>query len=203
MQYRVLTSLFSFLLFWLWIAVVSTCVLRDKSHVEDLLNAFNLIIDGKQYDRLHEVLIPDIIYYPGPGKEDAGQPVRGLPAFINTVKKRIPASINSYSQLGTKLIKVYPAMDVNRAEAVSYNLNVFFVGTGNNSTGNSLFSFVKYVDNDIIRTEEPGYGGWRIKSRSLELIVSYASRNITARRRRPFILLHRNLTQHLVDLSYL
>lgn len=119
MRYKVLTALFSFILFWLWIAVDFTCVLTDKSHVEDLLNAFNLIIDGKQYDRLHEVLTLDIVYYPGPGKDDAGQPVWGLPAFINTAKKRIPASIDSYSQLGTKLIKVHPARDVDRAEAVS------------------------------------------------------------------------------------
>lgn len=186
MRLQILTLLCS-----LFVLVLATGKLEDKSDLEDLLNAFNLIIDGKEYNRLHEIFTADIVYYPGPGK-DPGQPVRGLPAIIN-IAKWIPDTVDSYSQLGTKLIKLVPPFDKegrsDRAEAVSYNSDAFFSGAAN-STGESLFLFIKYVDKEIIRTKEPGFGGWRIKSRRLELVVSYTSRNTCAA---PSILFHRVL----------
>jgi len=166
MRLQILTLLCS-----LFALVLATGKLEDKSDLEDLLNAFNLIIDEKKYNRLHEIFTPDIVYYPGPFK-DSGRPVRGLPAIIN-IAKGIPATFDSYSHLGTKLITLVPPFDKegrsNRAEAVSYNVDAFFSGAGN-STGDSLILFIKYVDKEIIRTKEPGFGGWRIKSRSIELI---------------------------------
>ena len=197
MRLQILTLLCS-----LFVLILATGKLEDKSDIEDLLNAFNLIIDGKKYNRLHEIFTPDIVYYPGPGK-DPGQPVRGLPAIIDIAVKGIPVTVDSYSQLGTKLIKLVPPFDKegrsNRAEAVSYNFDAFFSSAGN-STGKPLFFFIKYVDKEIIRTKAPGFGGWRIKSRRLELIVSYTSRNTCAA---ASILFHRVFTQYVVDPSNL
>lgn len=197
MRLQILTLLCS-----LFALVLATGKLEDKADVEDLLNAFNLIIDGKKYDRLHEIFTPDIVYYPGPFKD--GRPVRGLPTIIN-IAKGIPATFDSYSHLGTKLITLVPPFDKegrsNRAEAVSYNVDTFFSGAGN-STADSLILFIKYVDKEIIRTKDPGFGGWRIKSRSLELIVSYdTSRNNFCRGPPPpslpsfHLLFHRAFTQ--------
>lgn len=163
----------------LFVFVLATGKLEDRFDIEDLLNAFNLIIDGKNYNKLDEVFTPDVVYYeyPGPGK-DPRQPVQGLPAIIDIAVKGIPDTVASYSQLGTKLITLLPPYDKDghsdRAEAISYNLDAYF-NNASNSTSEPLFLFVVYTDKEIIRTKQPGFGGWRIKSRRLDLIVSYST----------------------------
>lgn len=155
------------------VIVLATGNLEDKSNIEDSLNAFNLLIDKKEYSKLGNIFTPDVTYDPGPGKA-SGPLVQGLPAIINIPKKEIPDSVASFTQLSTKLIKFLPPFDKagrsDRAEAVSYNFFLFF-GAGN-LTGETYFFYVKYEDKEIVRTKEPGFGGWRIKFRKLELIVS-------------------------------
>ncbi|MCJ1348168.1 hypothetical protein MMC31_006399, partial [Peltigera leucophlebia] len=166
MRLQILTLLCS-----LFVLVLATGRLEDKSNIEDLLNAFNLLIDEKKYSKLGGIFTPDVTYDPGPGK-DPGQPVRGLDAIINIPKTEIPDTVASYTQLSTKLIKFVPPFDKegrsDRAEAVSYNFYLFF-GAGN-LTGETYFFYVKYLDKEIVRTKEPGFGGWRIKFRKLELV---------------------------------
>lgn len=169
-----------------FVLVLATGKLEDKSDIDDLLNAFNLYIDGKQYSKLGEIFTRDVTYDPGPRK-DPGQLVQGLDAIINIPKTEIPDTVVSFTQLSTKLIKFVPPFDrkgrSDRAEAVSYNFNLFF-GAGN-LTGQTYFFYIKYVDKEIVRTNETGYGGWRIKFRKLELVVSFISTNICAAYHRP------------------
>lgn len=173
MRLQILTLLCSF-----FVLILATGKLEDKSDIEDLFNAFNLIVDEKKYSKLSNIFTKDVVYYPGPGK-DPGQPVQGIEAIINIPKNEVPESVVSYTQLSTKLIKLFPPLDKaghsDRAEAVSYNFFSYF-GTGN-STGETYFFYVKYVDKEIIRTKEPGFGGWRIKNRTLELIVCFTFTN--------------------------
>lgn len=150
-----------------------TCVfavnLEDKSNIEDITAAFNLLIDGKKYPELGKVLSPDVTYDPGNG------PVQGLPAAIDTLSKIIPSTTTTYFTLGTQLIKFLPPFDKdkrsNLAESVSYSTFVSF-GSGN-LTGESFILFVRFVDKEIVRTRQPGFGGWRFKNRKFELVVSY------------------------------
>lgn len=181
MRLQILTLLCS-----LFVLVLATGKLGDKSYIDDLLNAFNFCIDGKQYSNLGQIFTPDVTYDPGPGK-DPGQLVQGLDAIMNIPKKAIPDTVVSYTQLTTKLIEFVPPFDKNgrsdSAEAVSYNFNSFF-GAGN-LTGQTYFFYVKYVDKEIVRTNETGFGGWRIKFRKLELVVSFISTKICAAYHRP------------------
>lgn len=181
MRLQILTLLCS-----LFVLVLATGKLEDKSYIDDLLNAFNLFIDEKQYSNLGQIFTTDVTYDPGPGK-DPGQLVQGLDAIINIAKTGIPDTVVSYTQLTTKLIEFVPPFDKNgrsdSAEAVSYNFNSFF-GAGN-LTGQTYFFYVKYVDKEIVRTNETGFGGWRIKFRKLELVVSFISTKICAAYHRP------------------
>lgn len=157
---------------YLFVLVIATGKLEDKSNIEDQLNRFNLIVDEKEYSRLGEIFTPDVVYDEGPDVPD--RPVRGVAAIKDILKKIIPAKVVSYSLLSTKFIKFIPPFDKegrsDRAAAVSYSSFIFF-GAGN-LTGESFFLFIKYEDKEIVRTKEPGSGGWRIKNRKAELIVS-------------------------------
>ena len=163
MRLQILTLLSS-----LFVFVLATGSLEDKSDIKDLFALFDFFIDDKTYSKLGKTLTPDVTYDPGDG------PVQGLPAAINTLSKIIPEKIVSQTLLSTKLIKFLPPFDKggrsNRAEAFSYNTFTFFGPA--NSTDPLLILFAKFVDKEIVRTNEPGLGGWRIKNRKFELVVS-------------------------------
>lgn len=173
MQLQILNLLCS-----LFVLVLATGKLEDKSDIDDLLNTFNLLIDRKKYSELGKIFTSDVTYDPGPGKAP-GQLVQGLSAIINIPKNEISDTVVSYTQLSTKLIKFVPPFDKEGrsdcAEAVSYNFYSFF--GADNSTVETYFFYIKYVDKEIVRTKEPGFGGWRIKFRKLELVVSFTSSN--------------------------
>lgn len=182
---------------YLFVLVIATGKLEDKSNIEDLLNAFNLLVDEKKYSRLGEIFTPDVVYDEGPDVPD--RPVRGVAAIKDIIKKTVPAKVVSYSLLSTKLIKFIPPFDKegrsDRAAAFSYSTFVFF-GAGN-LTGESFILFVKHEDKEIVRTKEPGSGGWRIKNRKDELIVSLASTNsLVPRMIDPFLLFQRVFIVH-------
>lgn len=182
---------------YLFVLVIATGKLEDKSNIEDLLNAFNLLVDEKKYSRLGEIFTPDVVYDEGPDVPD--RPVRGVAAIKDIIKKAVPAKVVSYSLLSTKLIKFIPPFDKegrsDRAAAFSYSTFVFF-GAGN-LTGESFILFVKHEDKEIVRTKEPGSGGWRIKNRKDELIVSLASTNsLVPRMIDPFLLFQRVFIVH-------
>ncbi|MCJ1342700.1 hypothetical protein MMC31_000888, partial [Peltigera leucophlebia] len=140
--------------------------LEDKSNIEDLLNAFPFIIDAKKYDKLGDIFVPDVTYNPG------GGPVQGLSASITAISKIIPKDVVSNTLLSTKLIKFLSPFDKqgrsNRAEALSYNTFVFFGSA--NLTGQDYILFAKFVDAEIVKTQESGFGGWRFKNRKFELV---------------------------------
>ena len=163
MRLQILTLLSS-----LFVFVLATGSLEDKSIIKDLLALFDVLFDDKAYSKLDKTLTPDVTYDPGDG------PVQGLPAAINTLSKIVPEKIVSQTLLSTKLIKFLPPFDKggrsNRAEAFSYNTFTFFGPA--NSTDPLLILFAKFVDKEIVRTNEPGLGGWRIKNRKFELVVS-------------------------------
>ena len=143
--------------------------LQDKEDIKDLSAAFDFIFDDKKFNELGKVLSPDVTYDPGNG------PVQGLPAVIDTLSKILPPGTKTFNQLGTQLIKFLPPFDKdqrsNRAESISYITLVTF-GSGN-LTGEYFIFFAKFVDKEIVRTKQPGFGGWRFKNRKFELVVSF------------------------------
>ena len=143
--------------------------LQDKEDIKDLTASFLFFIDGKKFDELGKVLSPDVTYDPGNG------PVQGLPAAIAALSKVIPPETTSYNLLGTQLINFLPPFDKdkrsNRAESISYTTLVSF-GSGN-LTGEFFILFAKFTDKEIVRTREPGFGGWRFKNRKFEVVVSF------------------------------
>lgn len=46
---------------------------------------------------------------------------------------------------------------------------------GGKFVGQTLIAFGRYVDKEIVRTNEPGFGGWRFKNRKIEAVVSFPS----------------------------
>ena len=152
----------------LFVFVLATGSLEDKSNIEDVLAAYDLTIDAKKFNELGQTLDRNVIYDAGDG------PFQGLDHTIALLSKLIPPGIVSYASLGTKLIKFLPPFDKggrsSSAEAISYTTFSFF-GSGN-STGEILILFTKFVDKEIVKTNEPGFGGWRIKNRKFELVVS-------------------------------
>lgn len=162
MRLQILTLLCS-----LCVLVLATGKVEDKENIEDLFSFFSVLTDEKKYDKVGKVFTPDATFEPGEG------PVKGTPAIANFLKKQIPDTVTTYSQTTTKLVKFVPPFDKDgrsdRAEAVSYTLIIFFAG---NSTKEYLLP-IKYVDKEIVRTKEPGFGGWRIKKRKLEVVVSF------------------------------
>ena len=150
--------------------VLATYGVEDKDHIRDLFSAFALATDEKKFDKLDLIFTPDVTF-------DASEGVvaKGIPALERTLRKIIPANVTSTSHVTTNLVKLLPPFDKDgrsdRAEAVSYTFYVFF-GPGN-STRELLFTS-RYVDREIVRTKEPAFGGWRIKNRTSELIVSFS-----------------------------
>ena len=153
----------------LFVFVLATGSLEDKSHIEDVLAAFDFTIDAKKFNELGKTLDRNVIYDQG-----EGPPIQGLSLTTDALSNIILPSTISFTSLGTKLIKFRPPFDKNgrsnSAEAISYSTFSFF-GSGN-STGEILILFVKFVDKEIVKTNEPGFGGWRIKNRKTELVVS-------------------------------
>ena len=144
--------------------------LEDKSNIEDLTVTFNQLVDEKKFSELGKVLTPDITYEVG-----GGGPVQGLPGTIDFLSKIIPSTATTFNILSTQLIKFLPPFDKDKrsnfAESVSYSTLVLF-GSGN-LTGEFYISFARYVDKEIVRTKQPGFGGWRFKNRKVELVVSF------------------------------
>lgn len=175
MRLAVLTLLCSFFAFALAVN------LEDKSNIEDITAAFNLLLDKKKYSELGKVLSPDVTYDAGLG------PVQGLPAAIDVLSKVIPSAATTYFTLGTQVIKFLPPFDKygrsNRAESISYSTIVNF-GSGN-FTGEFFIIFARYVDKEIVQTKEPGFGGWRFKNRKFEIVVSFQLHNCAPYHRSP------------------
>lgn len=175
MRLAILTFLCSLFVF------VLAVNLEDKSNIEDITAAFNLLIDEKKFSELDKVLSPDVTYDPG------ADPVQGLPAAIDILSKIIPSKTTTYFTLGTQLIKHLPPLDKDKrsnfAESVSYSTFVAF-GSGN-LTGEFFIIFAKYVDKEIVRTRQPGFGGWRFKNRKFEMVVSFSNKRLCLVSSRP------------------
>lgn len=148
--------------------------LQDKEDIKDLTAAFGFLIDDKKFNELGKLLSPDVTYDPGNG------PVQGLPAAIAALSKVIPPETTTYNLVGPQLIKFLPPFDKdkrsNRAESISYTTVVSF-GSGN-LTGDFFILFAKFVDKEIVRTREPGFGGWRFKNRKFEVVVSFLTEQL-------------------------
>lgn len=149
---------------------------EDEASIKNLNSKFNVILDTKQFSKLGKVFSPDVTYDAGAG------PVQGLPAAISLLSKVVPNNTNTYFTVGTQLVKFLPPFDKenrsNLAEAISYSTLVNF-GTGN-LTGQFFIIFAKFVDKEIVRTKEPGFGGWRFKNRKIEAVVSFPTISICA-----------------------
>ena len=146
--------------------------LEDKSNIEDITAAFNLLFDEKKISELGKVLTLDVTYDAGAG------PVQGLPATIDVLQKIISSTATTYFTLGTQVIKFLPPFGKDKrsnfAESVSYS-NLVIFGSGN-LTGEFFIGTGIYVDKEIVRTKEPGFGGWRFKNRKVEPVVSFPTR---------------------------
>lgn len=169
MHLRILT-----LLCYLTVLVLATGTLEDKSDIDDLENAVAILTDAKKPVEVSELFTPNATFDPGQGAPV--RPIQGRPAIAAELRRLIPGNVTSFSQLGTKLIKFNPPFDregrSNRASAITYLTSTFF--SASNSTG-PLFLFFKVVDKEIVKTNETGYGGWRIHDRELILVVSFPS----------------------------
>lgn len=148
--------------------VLATGKLEDKSNIEDITASFNLIFDRKHFDQLGTIFTPDVTYNPG------AETIQGLPNVISIIST-FPNTTTTYTTLGTQLIKFRPPFDKEGrsklAESVSYSTFVNF-GSGN-LTGQTFVIFARYVDKEIVKTNEPGFGGWRFKNRKFEFVVSF------------------------------
>ena len=154
----------------LFVFVLATGKLEDKSNIEDLTATFNLIFDRRDSNQLGTIFTPDVTY--NPGKED----FQGLPNVISALSTFPDTNKTpTYTTLGTQLIKFLPPFDKEGrsklAESVSYSTFVNF-GTGN-LTGQTYIIFARYVDKEIVKTNEAGFGGWRFKNRKFEPVVSF------------------------------
>ena len=172
------------------VLVLATGKVEDKDNIRDLFNAYAFTIDGQNFDQLDKILTRDATFvvgdqvakvFPGnatssSGVEGGGVTFKGLSAIEKFIGGLVPDSVKSYAQPTANLIKFVPPYDrdgrSDRAEAVSYTSFTFF-GAGN-STKEILLPF-KYVDKEIVRTNERGFGGWRINNRKVELVVSFPS----------------------------
>ena len=158
-----------YLLYSLVASVLATANLEDKSNIEDLTTFFNLIFDRKAFNQLGTIFTPDVTY--NPGAED----IQGLSNVISTIST-FPNTTTTYSTLGTQLIKFRPPFDKEGrsklAESVSYSIFVNF--GADNLTGQSFIIFARFVDKEIVKTNEPGFGGWRFKNRKFEFVVSFS-----------------------------
>lgn len=152
----------------LFVFILATGKLKDKSNIEDLTAASNLIFDRKDYKQLGTIFTPEVTY--NPGAED----IQGLPNVISALST-YPNTTTTYTTLGTQLIKFRPPFDKagrsKLAESVSYKTFVNF-GSGN-LTGHSFIVFARYVDKEIVKTNEPGFGGWIFKNRKFDSVVSF------------------------------
>lgn len=158
------------LLCYFFAFALATGNLEDKSDIEELTVAFNFFFDSKKFDKLREIFTLDVIYDAGAG------PIQGLPNVISTLSNIIPITTTTYTILSKQLIEFRPPFDnygrSNLATSVSY---VTFVSFGG---GNLTYViYAKYVDNEIVKTNEPGFGGWRFKNRKVESVVSFSTTN--------------------------
>lgn len=158
----------------LFVSVVLAVNLEDKSNIEDLTAAYNFLVDDKKFSDFGKVLTSDVTYDPGNG------PVHGIPATIEAISRIIPSTTITYLSLGTQLIKFRPPFDKekrsNLAESISYSTFVAY-GTGN-LTGEYFLITARFVDKEIVRTREPGFGGWRFRNRKFEAVVSFTPTKI-------------------------
>lgn len=156
-----LCSLFAF--------VLATGKLEDRANIEDITAYFNLIFDRKDFGQFEKIFTPDATYSVG------GKSFQGRPNLISALSTGIPNTTTSYSILSTQLIKFRPPFDKEGrskiAESVSYTTFVNF--GGGDLTGQSLIAFGRFVDKEIVKTNEPGFDGWRFKNRKLERVVSF------------------------------
>lgn len=164
MRLQILSVLFPF-----FVLVLATSKAEDKSNIEDITAAFNFIFDRKEFNKLSTIFTPDITYGGG------GDPVQGLSNAISLLSNIIPNTTTSYTILSTQLINFLPPFDKDGrskfAESVSYSTFVNF--GGGEFEGQTLIAFGRFVDKEIVRTKEPGFGGWRFKDRRIEAVVSF------------------------------
>ena len=165
MRLQILTLLCYFFAF-----VLATSKYEDKSDIEELTLTFNLFFDSKKFDKLDEILTLDVIFDAGAG------PIQGFPNVISTLSNIIPIAYPTYTILSKQLIEFHPPFDKygrsNLASSVSYATLVSFGGANLTHV-----IYVKFVDNEIVRTNEPGFGGWRFKNRKIESAVSFSTTN--------------------------
>lgn len=173
MRLRILT-----LLCYLSVLILATGRLKDQSEIDDLQNLLLFLVDDKKFVQASELFTPNATYDPGP--EFPVRPFQGRSALVDYLEKTIPDNVSTFAQLGTKLIKFIPPFNKDgrsdRAEAVSYVTFTFF--GADNSTE---IIFFKFEDKEIVRTKEPGFGGWRIQNRKQKLVVSFQFHNYLCR----------------------
>lgn len=173
MHLRILT-----LLCYLTVLVLATDSYKDKSDIEDLINAIATSTDTKEYVKASEFLTPNVTFDPGPGSPV--RPLQGRNATVAYLKKLIPDNVLSFTQATTQLIKFTPPYDKDgrsdRASALTYFTFTFFAP--GNST-DTLFLFIKALDRSIVRGNDTGlFGGWKIENRELVLVVSFFFLNL-------------------------
>lgn len=87
--------------------------------------------------------------------------VQGLTAARNALLEIIPSTATTYNTLSMQLITFFPPFDKdqrsNRAKSISYATIAIF-GSGN-LTGKYAIFFARFVDKEIVRTREAGFGG--------------------------------------------
>lgn len=169
----------------LTVRVLASGKVEDKDNIRDLFNAFAFNIDERKPEELDKIFARDTTgvvveqvarILAGNATLEGDVNILGITAVVKFVGGLFPDSVKSYSQPSTNLIKFIPPYDKDgrsdRAEAVSYTSFIFF-GTGNSTK--ELLLPIKYVDKEIIRTNEREFGGWRIRNRKVELVVSFLS----------------------------
>jgi len=162
------------------VLVLATGKVEDKDNIRDLFNAFVFTIDERKPDQLATIFARDatvvveeqvVKILTGNATVEGDLIIQGITAIVKFVGGLFPDSVKSYGQPTPDLIKFVPPYDKDgrsdRAEAVSYTSFLFF-GAGN-STKELLLPF-KYVDKEVVRTNDRGFGGWRIKNRKVELV---------------------------------
>lgn len=166
----------TFTLLWsLSILVLTTGKLEDKSDIKNLLNAWELFFNTKKFVKAGKLLTPNVTYEPELTNVPV-LPLKGVNAVVDYLKKIILDNISLYTLLSTKLIKFIPLFNKERCSDCA--LAVMFITVIAFGVGNLTEEYIlalKFVDKEIVRTKEPGFGGWNFQNRELILVVSFTS----------------------------
>lgn len=148
----------------------------DVYYIETVITDNFLFLDYHEIDRFAEVVTKNINLASNVGIP----PTNGSQAYIAAIKKLFPATLVLQNAITTQRIAFVGPTDENyaftKAKVLTYVTTTLF-GSGN-LAGQIFTSYVE-IDDVLVKTSLPGYGGWRVSDRFIKAIVSLFSLNLS------------------------